>query len=69
MSTIVNAPDRPCVIVENRRFMEEAAMILSRQSEAKDRHTQRECRFGLLHIHMELEFLIVEDHDDFAFGL
>jgi SAM-dependent methyltransferase len=27
MSTIINAPDRPCVIVENRRFVEEQAMI------------------------------------------
>jgi ubiquinone/menaquinone biosynthesis C-methylase UbiE len=26
MSTIINAPDRPCVIVENRRFVDEAAM-------------------------------------------
>ena len=27
MSTIINGRNRPCVIVENRRFMEEAAMI------------------------------------------
>jgi hypothetical protein len=27
MSTIVNAPNRPSVIIENRRFMEEAATI------------------------------------------
>jgi SAM-dependent methyltransferase len=27
MSTIINAPRRPCSVVENRRFMEEASMI------------------------------------------
>ena len=27
MSTIINAPNQPCVIIENRRFMEEAATI------------------------------------------
>jgi ubiquinone/menaquinone biosynthesis C-methylase UbiE len=27
MSTIINAPNHPCVIIENRRFMEEAATI------------------------------------------
>jgi SAM-dependent methyltransferase len=27
MSTIINAPSRPCTIVENKRFMEEASMI------------------------------------------
>jgi SAM-dependent methyltransferase len=27
MSTIVNAPGRPCAVIENRRFMEEASMI------------------------------------------
>jgi SAM-dependent methyltransferase len=27
MSTIINAPSQPCVIIENRRFMEEAATI------------------------------------------
>jgi hypothetical protein len=27
MSTIINAPNQPCAIIENRRFMEEAATI------------------------------------------
>jgi len=27
MSTIINSPNRLCVIIENRRFMEEAATI------------------------------------------
>jgi ubiquinone/menaquinone biosynthesis C-methylase UbiE len=27
ISTIINAPGRPCVIIENRRFVEETAMI------------------------------------------
>lgn len=37
MSTIINAPDRPCVIVENRRFVEEAA-IIRRMSELARLH-------------------------------
>jgi hypothetical protein len=28
MRTIINAPSRPCSVVENGRFMKEASMIL-----------------------------------------